>query len=288
MIKHIVLAAGAYKGLYILGALNYLSSIGYYKIENIETIYGGSVGGLIGAVLCLKIQWDDLIKYIIERPWNKAVKIDGNLIFSMVTQKGLFNEEVFHIFFKNLLESKGLTVEITLKEFYDFCNIELYLHAVNVNTLEIRKLSHKTDPDMKLLDAIYASCCMPFVFQPKILDSKYYIDGAVKNCFPMDYCIQDGKKEDEILGIKIRDLTKKNKITNKDNLFSYGYYLFNSFLCEYRTKCDINIKNQIIIPAKQSTIETAMNIVNNKEVRKEFLELGERYAKLFFEYQKNK
>ena len=103
MIKHIVLAAGAYKGLYILGALNYLSSIGYYNIENIETIYGGSVGGLIGAVLCLKIQWEDLIKYIIERPWNKAVKIDGNLIFSVVTQKGLFNEEVFHIFFKNLL-----------------------------------------------------------------------------------------------------------------------------------------------------------------------------------------
>ena len=48
------------------------------------------------------------------------------------------------------------------------------------------------------------------------------------------------------------------------------------------------IKNQIIIPAKQSTIETAVDIVTKKEKRKEFLELGERYAKLFFEYQKNK
>jgi len=288
MIKHIVLAAGAYKGLYIFGALNYLSSIGYYDIENIKTIYGGSVGGLIGAVLCLKLDWSDIIKYIIERPWNKVVKFDGNVIFSMMTEKGLFDENVFKIFFKNLLESKGLTIDVTLKELYEFSNIELHLHAVSVNTLEIRKLSYKTDPEMKLLDAIYASCCMPFVFQPKIIDNMYYIDGAVKNVYPMNFCIADKKKEEEILGIKIRDLTKKNSITVSDNLFSYGYYLFNSLICEYRTKSDINIKNQIIIPAKQSTIDTAVNIVNNKETRQEFLELGERYAKLFFEYQKNK
>lgn len=288
MIKHIVLAAGAYKGLYILGALNYLSSIDYYNIENIETIYGGSVGGLIGAMLCLKIDWSDMTKYIIERPWNKVLKFDSSFFLTMVTHKGLFDERVFNIFFKNLLESKGLTTEVTLKEFYDFCNIELFLHTVSVNTLEIRKLSYKTDPDMKLLDAIYASCCMPFVFQPKIIDSKYYIDGAVKNCFPIDFCIEDGKKPEEILSVKIRDLTKKNTITVGDNLFEYGYYLFNSLLCEYRTKCNINIKNQIIIPAKQSTIETAVDIVTKKEKRKEFLELGERYAKLFFEYQKNK
>lgn len=288
MIKHIVLAAGAYKGLYILGALNYLTSIGYYDIENIETIYGGSVGGLIGAMLCLKIDWTDMIKYIIERPWNKVIKFDSNIIFSMVTSKGLFDENIFKIFFKNLLESKGLTVDVTLKELYDFSNIELYLHAVSVNTLEIRKLSYKTDPDMKLLDAIYASCCMPFIFQPKILDGMYYIDGAVKNVYPMDFCIKDNKKQEEILGIKIRDLTKKNSITVGDNLFSYGYYLFNSLICEYRTKYDINIRNQIIIPAKQSTIETAISIVSEKKTRQAFLELGERYAKLFFEYEKNK
>ena len=243
MIKHIVLAAGAYKGLYILGALNYLSTIGYYDIENIETIYGGSVGGLIGAVLCLKLDWSDVIKYIIERPWNKVVKFDSNIIFSMVTEKGLFDENVFKIFFKNLLESKGLNIDVTLKEFYEFSNIELYLHAVSVNTLEIRKLSYKTDPDMKLLDAIYASCCMPFVFQPKILDNMYYIDGAVKNVFPMNFCIADEKKEEEILGIKIRDLTKINSITVGDNLFSYGYYLFNSLNI---TTLFSNYKNFII------------------------------------------
>ena len=84
MINHIVLAAGAYKGLYILGALNHLSSINFYNIENIETIHGGSVGGMVGALLCLKIEWEDIIKYVIERPWNKIVKLDSNTIFSLV------------------------------------------------------------------------------------------------------------------------------------------------------------------------------------------------------------
>ena len=57
-----------------------------------------------------------------------------------------------------------------------------------------------------------------------------------------------------------------------------------SLIAEYRTKTDINLKNEIIIPTIQSNIETAMELVRNKEKRKEFLELGERYAKLFLSY----
>ena len=44
------------------------------------------------------------------------------------------------------------------------------------------------------------------------------------------------------------------------------------------------MKNEIIIPTIQSTIETAVETVRSKEKRKEFLELGERYAKLFLSY----
>ena len=122
MIKHIVLAAGSYKGLHILGALKYLASIEFYNMENIETIHGGSVGGLIGALLCLQIDWEDISKYIIDRPWNKLVKLDPNALLSFVTEKGLFDDSLIKAFFKNLLESKGLKTEITLLEFYEFSN----------------------------------------------------------------------------------------------------------------------------------------------------------------------
>ena len=59
-IKNLVLSGGAYKGFYTIGALNHLSKTEFYKIENIEKIYGTSVGSFIGAVLCLKLNFDDI------------------------------------------------------------------------------------------------------------------------------------------------------------------------------------------------------------------------------------
>ena len=85
---------------------------------------------------------DDIKKYVIERPWNKIIKLDSNAIFSFVSQKGLFDDKIMTAFFKNLLESKGLKIDITLKELYNFSKIKLYLHTINVNTLEIRHISY--------------------------------------------------------------------------------------------------------------------------------------------------
>ena len=49
-IKNIVMAGGAYNGLYIVGALKYLIENSFFDINNIETIYGTSVGGFIGVL----------------------------------------------------------------------------------------------------------------------------------------------------------------------------------------------------------------------------------------------
>ena len=47
MIKHIVIESGGYKGLYVLGALDELNKSNFYNIENIETIYGTSIGSYV-------------------------------------------------------------------------------------------------------------------------------------------------------------------------------------------------------------------------------------------------
>ena len=61
MIKHIVIESGGYKGLYVLGALDELNKSKYYNIENIETIYGTSIGSYVGVLLCLKMLLVDQI-----------------------------------------------------------------------------------------------------------------------------------------------------------------------------------------------------------------------------------
>ena len=64
-IKHLVLAGGAYKGLYIIGAMKELIKQNYIDISNIENIYGTSVGALIGVVMCLKLDYEIIINYFI-------------------------------------------------------------------------------------------------------------------------------------------------------------------------------------------------------------------------------
>ena len=51
--------------------------------------------------------------------------------------------------------SLNLSNNITLKELYERTNIVQYFYCVNIHDLSIREFSYNTDPNMKVLDAIY-------------------------------------------------------------------------------------------------------------------------------------
>ncbi len=72
-IKHLVLAGGAYKGLYIIGAMKELIKEKYIDMDKIENIYGTSVGALIGVIICLKLDYDMWIEYDVNFPFTKYV-----------------------------------------------------------------------------------------------------------------------------------------------------------------------------------------------------------------------
>ena len=81
-IKHIVLSSGAYKGFYTIGVIKHLLDNKFFNIEDIENIYGTSVGSIIGVLLCLKLEWDDIVEYTINRPWHKQININTAIILT--------------------------------------------------------------------------------------------------------------------------------------------------------------------------------------------------------------
>ena len=127
MIKHIVLEGGGYKGLGVIGSLKFLNQNNYYDINNIQTIYGTSIGAYIGALICLNIEWDILTDYIINRPWEKSIPIQADMFLEMIDTKGFFDNTFFRRSLENVFLSKDITLEITLKEFFEFSKIEHYL-----------------------------------------------------------------------------------------------------------------------------------------------------------------
>ena len=119
-IKHIVLGGGGYLGLTTLGALHELHTNKIYHIDNITNIYSISIAALIGVILCLKIDWHIIIKYIKDRPWHKVITVTPDMILNTLDKKGLLDNSFFHESLINLFKSVDLTAEITLQELFEY------------------------------------------------------------------------------------------------------------------------------------------------------------------------
>ena len=293
-IKHLVLSGGAYKGFYTIGALKYLNDNKFYELENIETMYGTSVGALVAAILCLKLNWDDLYEYCINKPWEKAFKFSVESLLDIINKKGFIKQEFIDGIFENLLKGAGLHKNITLKQLYDYSNIDLYIFVTNLTKFELERFSHKTHPDMLLLDAIYMTCSLPFVFQPKYVDNICYIDGGVINPYPMNICIKDLEEinpdinKNEILGFKIVD-DELELGEEKSSIFQFGFYMVYRLIKEnYNYLYKEKLPHELIIPSSLMSTETAKKIIISKEERTKLLNQGEKYAKLFLTYIEEK
>lgn len=191
-IEHIVLSGGAYLGLYEFGVLKYLSSKSFFSLDSIKTIHGTSVGGMIGAMLCLDINWEHIHDYIVKRPWYKiANTITPSSLLDMIHTKGLLGEKFFLSLMEPLLKTKDMTTTITLQEFYDLTKKELYLYTVRLNTFELVQLSYKTHPELSLIQAIHMTCGLPYIFEPVWYekDESFYLDGGLINNYPIQPCI---------------------------------------------------------------------------------------------------
>jgi predicted acylesterase/phospholipase RssA len=278
-IKHLVISGGGPIGFRFIGILEELNKNNFWNIENIETIYGTSIGTIIGAFICLKYDWDTLKKYIIERPWHDVFRITGKQIFDVYYKKGLYDKGFMEIIFKPLLKAKDLSLDITLIEFYEYSKIELYLYTFELNKFETTELSYKTHPNLKLMEALTMSCALPGLFMPTIIDDKCYIDGGVMMNYPVNYALKSNNIED-ILGLNyIRESNKlKNKdlINNESSILDFIVklsinamdYITNTVPIEKITNqidciCEKNILTLEMITETISNIETRRNLIND-------------------------
>jgi predicted acylesterase/phospholipase RssA len=290
-IKHLVISGGGPLGFRYLGALQKLEQDGFWHLDDIETIYGTSIGAIIGAFICLKYDWETLTKYIIERPWHDAFKVNPKQIFDSYYNKGLFDKKLAEIIFKPLLEAKDMTLNITLKEFYDFSKIDLHIFSFELNKFQTIELSHSTHPDLGLLQALTMSSSLPGIFMPTIVDNCCYIDGGILCNYPLNQCLRDHTNKDEILGIK----SSYNKET--DN-FSNVEVTSDSSLLEYVICMSINSMNYIRDTIKMENIDNTVRCfvtdnpltldsikesIQNQELRRQFFKIGEDDALTFLE-----
>ena len=223
-IKHIVLSGGGYNGIDMIGIIYKLKKLNILSIDKLKSAYGVSAGSIVCAIFLLGIEKDVIYDFVIKRPWSKLFNINSEMLFKLVDEKGLLNNTLFIEIMKPLLKSKDLHENITLIEFYDYTKTDFYLFGTKLNNLESVTISHKTHPNMTLIDAITISCALPLIFKPVFYNGEYYIDGGVRKHFPIKTAIDDGCNKDEILGVYIRR-NETSMISEKSSFIQYYYQL---------------------------------------------------------------
>ena len=294
-IKHLVISGGGPLGLRYLGALEKLEQTNFWKLENIESIYGTSIGSIIGAFICLKYDWETLNKYIIERPWHDAFKVNAKQIFDSYYNKGLFDKKLAEIIFKPLLQAKDLNLNITLQEFYEYSKIDLHIFTFELNKFETVELSHTTHPELTLLQALTMSSALPGIFMPTIIDNCCYVDGGVMCNYPLNQCLRDHTNKDEILGIKSSfdketDSFKNVEVTQDTSLLEYVICLTINAMNFIRDTVKIeNIENTVrcYVTDNPLTLDFIQESISKQELRREWMKQGEEDALDFLSTKNN-
>uniref|UniRef100_A0A6C0DIN1 PNPLA domain-containing protein n=1 Tax=viral metagenome TaxID=1070528 RepID=A0A6C0DIN1_9ZZZZ len=285
-IKHLVISGGGPSMLQYLSAIQYLSENNFLNLNNIETIYGTSAGAIVGILLCLKFEdWEILNDYFIKRPWHELFHMKINYIFDAYTKKGIYDKKIVEKVFKPLLSAKDLPININLKDFFKYSKVELHFYSFEVNNFITEDISYLTHPELELIDAVMMSCGLPIIFTPVIIDNKCYIDGGVCANYPLKYCVDSGKAEDEILGFTNQyneEIQKQKKICQESNLLDFILYfffkMFNNLTLTIRVPC---IKNQIICNVDYLSFNYLRSTINSEELRKELFQKGIESAKHF-------
>jgi predicted acylesterase/phospholipase RssA len=63
--------------------------------------------------------------------------------------------------------------------------VTLSVHAYNVKTRKLVDFGLEKTPDADVRECIEASCCVPFMFTPVVIDGERHVDGAVSQRTPM-------------------------------------------------------------------------------------------------------
>jgi len=282
MIDTLILSGGAHHGgMRSLGAVKKLLDKEIILMKNIKNIYAISAGAIIACAFSTLVDKNEIIKYIINRPWGNLVEMTPDMMLCVFTNKGIFNKHIITEIMKPLLASKDLSYDITLKEFYEYNNILIKIYTFDLNENRIVELSHITYPDYKLIDCIYYSTSIPVMFEPSVINNKCYVDPGCFINYPLEYALADKIDENNMIGIRciFKPDNDTSYITDNANLLEFTLFLFKRVIID-RT-CYKKIKNEIEIEMETFNMITMLDAFKYKKNREDYLNEGAKIGEEF-------
>ena len=280
MIRHLVISGGGQTGFTFYGLLRESHKQGYWNIENIQTIYGTSVGMLLSVILCLKYDWETVDTYLIDRPWQNVFKLDIYSVIQSFEKRGIFTVDTITQILAPLFSGKDVSVDITLADFFALNGIELHFFATEVNSFQVIDISYKTHPEWRVIDAAYCSSTLPIIFAPYMRDNQCFVDGGVICSYPIKQCLDAGHLPDEIFAIKKHTSSSIDMVTDQSSLFDYLMIILRKTIRVLNGQEIGLVPNEILVSGDPISIDGMLKLSASKEARAELIEFG---AQLFIQ-----
>ena len=203
-IEHLVLSAGGVNGFKLYGAARESAKLGMWDRSKIKTIHGSSAGAMIGTMLALGYDWDWLDDYLIRRPWDNLIAADERML-EAYSAGGVYGLEVMEGILSPLLEAKGHSKEITLREFCAATGVDMYVVVTELNTPLLSKIviNKESHGDWPLITVVGASAAYPLLFKPVRRDGMCLVDGGLLSLYPMSECLEHGWDPNTVLGFRL-------------------------------------------------------------------------------------
>ena len=262
-IQHLVISGGANIGFVFFGILKEFMKKSFFTMDQIKSIYSTSVGCIVSVCICLGYDFEDIETFFLERPWENIYKIDFHCIIRAIQNGGMFDKNIIVETLKPLFLGKDLSLDITLEEFHAYCQKDLHFFVTKYSSLELVDISHHTHPEWKVIDAVYASSCLPVLFEPFEHSGDYYIDGGVLKNYPLIQCIENGCDPNTILGI-YHECTELNESLKNSLPFQNGTkYRLLEFLLSFMFKMWTIVKHGKTV--EESNIQHKIGVICNTD-----------------------
>lgn len=267
--KNIILSGGGTRGILHLGALKCLEE---ENCLNLQTYVGTSVGAMISGLLAIGYNIQEIYDFILYFDFRTFKNISMS---SILTDYGFDDGKIMIFILKKLIKNKVGNPDITLKELYEKTNKKLIIHSVCVNTKKSCFFDYENEPDMPVYLAIRMSISIPYLFTAVKYKDKLYVDGAIKDNYPMN--IVNNEDLSNTIGLFIHSNNNDDTITN---LEEYSMSIFNCLLDNTAINSQKYKDNTIFLNATNLPI---VDFNMEKDQKEKLFNIGYESAKKYIE-----
>lgn len=159
------------------------------RLVDVQEISGSSAGSILTLFLAMGMSVDEILETAVSINISNFFKIK---LGSFFTKFGFVDMQPIR---KKLVDICGSDPT------FDDLEMKIYISAFCLNTSETVYFSKDTHPDMKVIDAVCMSMAVPFIFSCGTYMDKTYVDGGMKEEYPLTPFLD--KKPYEITCMKV-------------------------------------------------------------------------------------